>query len=44
MEESYVNMAVLPGYPKERNQKCHSVAIAILPMHQFVHVVTLWGP
>lgn len=43
MEESYVNMAVLPGCPKERNQKWNSVAIGTLAMHQFVHVV-LWGP
>lgn len=42
MEESYVNMAVLPGCPKERNQKWISVAIGTLAMHQLVHV--LWGP
>lgn len=44
MEESYVNMAILPGCPKERNQKWHSVARGSLAVHRFVHVVALWGP
>lgn len=44
MEESYINMAILPGYPKERNRKWHSVARRTLAMHWFVHVVALWGP
>lgn len=44
MEESYVNVAILLGYPKQINQKCHSVAIGTLAMHQFIRVITLCGP
>lgn len=44
MEESYVNVVILPGYPKERNQKWHSVAIVTLAVRQLIYIVTLWGP
>jgi len=33
MEESYVNMAILLSYPKQINQKWHSMAIGALAKH-----------